>query len=277
MSKALSAVLAGLARAGAWPQRRWARLATLARTAERLVPSVTVETAAGPIAFHCPSKTALYWPRAGLADEPATVDWLDRMAPGAVLWDVGANVGVFALYAARRGLDVYAFEPNPYSFDSLVRNVALNGIEDRVHALCLALGASRGLDSLYLTNVEAGSVCNALGLPEGGRAGWATGGARVAALALTIDDLVSDFALPPPTHLKIDVDSIEDRILAGARGTLGRGGVESVLVELSHQNAEETAQSERILALMAEVGYRPTVERGAEPIFNQIFRPVMAA
>lgn len=183
---------------------------------------------------------------------------------------------MFALYAARRGLRVLAFEPNPYSFDALVRNVALNGLEDRVHALCLALGAARGLDSLYLTNVEAGSVCNALGIPEGARAGWATGGAKVAALALSIDDLVRDFALPPPTHLKIDVDSIEDRILEGARATL-MAGVESVLVELSHQNAEESAQAERIVALMAELGFRPTVERGREPIFNQVFRPVMAA
>src|SRR5262245_27229219 len=41
--------------------------------------------------------------------EPETLEWIDGMERGAVLWDVGANVGLYSCYAARaRGLRVFA-------------------------------------------------------------------------------------------------------------------------------------------------------------------------
>jgi hypothetical protein len=35
-----------------------------------------------------------------LTKEPETIAWLDGLGPDDVLWDVGANVGMFSLYAA---------------------------------------------------------------------------------------------------------------------------------------------------------------------------------
>src|SRR5690242_13573920 len=44
--------------------------------------------------------------------EPDSIKWMDAMRPGSVFWDIGANVGFLALYAAARGdLEVWAFEP----------------------------------------------------------------------------------------------------------------------------------------------------------------------
>jgi len=58
---------------------------------------------------------------------------LARLRPGSVFVDVGANVGTFALPAARRagsrGL-VLAVEPSPIIRSYLARNVALNGLEN---------------------------------------------------------------------------------------------------------------------------------------------------
>jgi FkbM family methyltransferase len=49
--------------------------------------------------------------------------------------DVGANIGVFSLWAERLGADVTAYEPEPRTFASLVKNVAGRRISPRQAAL----------------------------------------------------------------------------------------------------------------------------------------------
>jgi FkbM family methyltransferase len=58
---------------------------------------------------------------------------------GDVVVDVGANHGFFTCYAAQRGARVYAFEPNPKTFEFLKENIARNGFADRVNAQCTAI------------------------------------------------------------------------------------------------------------------------------------------
>ena len=63
---------------------------------------------------------------------------------GDCVLDVGANIGLFALEAARRGADVYAFEPLPATFAALDANAREWG-DGRIRAHNLALGARAGV------------------------------------------------------------------------------------------------------------------------------------
>ena len=46
------------------------------------------------------------------AKEPETLEWIDRLPEGCVLWDIGANVGFYTVYSTlRRKCRVVAFEP----------------------------------------------------------------------------------------------------------------------------------------------------------------------
>ncbi len=58
--------------------------------------------------------------------------------------DVGANIGLFSLEAARRGADVHAFEPMPATFAALQAN-AREFDDSKIHAHNLALGAETGV------------------------------------------------------------------------------------------------------------------------------------
>jgi FkbM family methyltransferase len=64
---------------------------------------------------------------------------------GRYVFDVGANIGLFALFAKLRnpGLTVHAFEPIKATYEVLVRNIALHGLAD-VHAHNYALGVRDG-------------------------------------------------------------------------------------------------------------------------------------
>lgn len=71
----------------------------------------------------------------GIWEASETAVFLDSVAPGDVVVDIGANVGYYTLLASRRvGPEgrVYAFEPDPVSFGFLERNVRLNGFENVV-------------------------------------------------------------------------------------------------------------------------------------------------
>ena len=55
------------------------------------------------------------------------------ISPGDIVLDVGANIGVFALCAAKQGAQVYAYEPIPGSFELLQQNIHLHGLDNIVH------------------------------------------------------------------------------------------------------------------------------------------------
>jgi FkbM family methyltransferase len=52
---------------------------------------------------------------------------------GDIVLDVGANIGVFALSAAKQGARVYAYEPIPDTFGLLKQNIQLHGLDKTVH------------------------------------------------------------------------------------------------------------------------------------------------
>lgn len=69
-----------------------------------------------------------------------------RVPAGVVVLDIGANIGMFALYAAQRDAAVvHAYEPSAESFEYLERNIALNGLQRRVipHRLAVADAGDR--------------------------------------------------------------------------------------------------------------------------------------
>jgi FkbM family methyltransferase len=72
--------------------------------------------------------------------------------PGWHVVDVGANIGVFSLWAERLGADVTAFEPEPRTFASLVTNVAGRRVSPQQAAL---VGEAARTVRLYLSELDS--------------------------------------------------------------------------------------------------------------------------
>jgi FkbM family methyltransferase len=167
-----------------------------------------------------------------LSKEPETIKWIDSFEPGDVLWDIGANIGVYTLYATLRpGVQIVAFEPAAGAYIALTRNIGLNDAHDRVAAYCLGISDTTGATRIYLEKPGASSAGHALHEPVNGPRGAFQPIDEQAVMSASIDDIASSFGLPFPNHIKVDVDGLEARVVRGGIETLMDARLKSILVE----------------------------------------------
>jgi FkbM family methyltransferase len=201
---------------------------------EKLLPSCQVQHQGRTISYITPN-TFLKWRVDSLmTKEPSTIEWISQFSPGEVLVDVGANVGMYTVWAAAtRGVRVFAFEPEAQNYALLNRNLVLNGLGESVKAYCLALSDAAGFSELHLASLEAGASCHQLGEKVDFNHRPAQPKYSQGCVAARLDDLVRDGVVTPPQHIKIDVDGFEPKVIAGAQEVLRAPGTRSLLIEIN--------------------------------------------
>lgn len=175
--------------------------------------------------------------------EPETLDWLrDNLREGDVFYDVGANIGLYSLYAAklRPACRVFAFEPESHNFGSLCGNLLLNRVEN-VTPCFFPLSNHEELAPFYVYDLQPGGALHSLGRPSSLRDGPPL--LKTGTIAVTIDALVSRYGLPAPNLLKLDVDGNEEQILDGAAAVLASRSLRSIVVEATWPHERASARS----------------------------------
>lgn len=185
------------------------------------------------LVFSTPNQQTAWRVRTLFSKEPDTIEWLKTLGPGDVLVDVGANVGMYSILAAARGTRVFAFEPESQNYATLNRNILLNGFTDLVCAYCTAISDTDGFSHLYLSEFLPGGSCHNFGEPVDFNYRPMNASFRQGAYSTTLDQLVEQGVIPTPTALKIDVDGIEPKVIAGAKRLLGDARLKSMLVEIN--------------------------------------------
>ena len=250
-----------------------------ARVAGWLSDGIKLQTKLGEIVFYCPGEYTTIRAETFFVKEPETLEWIESLPEGDVLWDVGANVGCYSLYAGRRGLRVCAFEPSFGNYFVLNKNIELNRLDETVTAFCLALSDSRSVGTLHMPNTLMGAALNQFS--SGGDAPVDKHGEqsvfKQGMVSYSVDELVAERPELFPNHIKIDVDGIEESILAGAKKTLADPRLKSVAIEVEE---DEEAYVQRIVGAMEEAGLRLHWRRHAEMyetsrwshIYNYVFK-----
>ena len=190
-----------------------------------------------------------------LTKQPATIAWIDSFSPNSVFWDVGANIGVYSLYAAlRHGTRIVAFEPAAINYFLLAANVEANCLDSQVDCLLVGLGNERAVARL-----EVSQFMPARSFSFRGKKGQPYP-SRQAALMVSMDQLIEDYGLECPNYIKIDVPGLKEDIVAGGERMLQRSDVREVHIEC----AAEGRGAQHIVAMLARAGlYRlqPEPER----------------
>ena len=135
----------------------------------------------------------------------------NAITEGAVVYDIGANVGYYSLMAAVvAGVSghVYAFEPLPRNVDYLRKHVALNKLEDRITVFDVAVSDQTGEAAFDL-----GASTSMGHLAESG---------EIKVKMARLDDLLIEGQVKPPDYMKVDVEGAEFDVLNGARELLAK-------------------------------------------------------
>ena len=193
-----------------------------------------IEHEGSRVRFFTPGQTTRWRVESLRSKEPETLEWIASFGADDVLFDVGANVGTYAVWAARtRGTRVYAFEPESQNFAILNTNIVLNELEQRVSAYCLAIADRLSFDHLFLSHFDPGGSLHRFGESLNYEHQPMAPAHRQGSIAISIDELVEQHGFPVPQHIKIDVDGIEPIIVAGARRTLAHETLRSALIEVN--------------------------------------------
>ncbi len=201
---------------------------------EKMHPSSVIEHGGRRILFNTPNRQTAWRAETLFTKEPDTIAWIGDFAESEVLLDIGANVGMYSVFAAAtRGVTVYAFEPESQNYSLLNRNIHDNGLADRVFAFCVALSDTTSFHRLYLSQFIPGGSCHNFGEPVDYRGQALKSPFVQGAFSTTVDELIAQGAMPVPTHVKIDVDGIEPKVMAGAKATLRDKRVRSLLIEIN--------------------------------------------
>ena len=172
------------------------------------------------------------------------------LRPGDAFWDVGANLGYYALLgsacvgAAGR---VVAFEPFPPAWERLRRNAGLNGFE-QIRLVNAAASNLVGTAPLFFASDVPDGVAS-LAAPEGHVS-------QVTCRTVTLDRFAEEDGERLPTLMKVDVEGAEKAVLEGAAGILSGSHPPMLLLEMEDEQFGRHGTSKReIQEMLSRLGY----------------------
>ncbi len=228
---------------------RWPSQLSVTMLEQSLALSSSVTVRGKTLKYQTIGRLPLYRVETLFSKEPETVKWLETLGSGDVLFDVGANVGMYSLYAAACGAKVRSFEPLFTNYFILNSNINLNGLSHQVQAYCIAISDERRVDSMRLSSLGLGAAYSTFGENTTNEAqGSFEPVFEQGAFSWTLDDFVYSQGMECPTHIKVDVDGLEGKVIAGAKRVLQDPRLKSVLIELNHDLPSDQEATALVLA-----------------------------
>lgn len=209
--------------------------------------------------------------------EPETLEWIDGIPESAIVWDIGANVGLYSVYAAmRRNCRVFSFEPSVFNLELLARNIFLNALTSRITIVPLPLAEKLELSTLNMTNMEWGGALSTFGQSYGHDGQTMSKVFEVPTIGLSMVDAVERLRIPPPDYIKMDMDGIEHLILKGGKPVLLKA--KGILIEINDKFATQSDEANRyleeagfVLKEKRHADYFDSQDDDSRHIYNQIW------
>ena len=165
--------------------------------------------------------------------EPDTLNWIDSFDSESSFIDIGANVGIYSLYASYKLKNIYAFEPDALNFSLLNLNIFDNKKDKIIKAYPISIHSYDAYNSLNIKKYIWGGALSSFEnkfdqfqnefIPE----------IEQGSYSMSLDQIVKNLKIKNKSiHCKIDVDGNENEILKGATKTLKEKIFQSILIEL---------------------------------------------
>ncbi|MDA8778752.1 FkbM family methyltransferase [Candidatus Pelagibacter bacterium] len=215
------------------------------------------------IIFFCPSPQTFGRVQSLHIKEPETLNWIDSFQPNnsenMVFWDIGANIGLYSIYAAVKFKDIkiISFEPSTSNTRTLSRNISINNLENKISIFPLALSDKENIISYFNeTRFSEGSSISNFNSDIDYRGEIVKENQiknKYNLFGTSIDNLILNEILTVPNYIKIDVDGIEHLILKGAENLLKNKNLKELSIEM---NPTYVKQYEFINNIMEENNFK---------------------
>ncbi len=186
-------------------------------------------------------------------EERMLSSWCDQAKNASVVFDIGANAGIYSLAAAASNPAalIHAFEPTPDIAEHLEGTLARNKLTDRVSLHRCAVAKMTGTAHL---NYFSGDGDN-----EG--MNFVTTEARnsqsLAVETGCLDEFCARQGILMVDLAKIDVQGNEPEVLGGAEGLIRRGALRTIFFELNWDHDElEKCSAVKAVGILSDAGYR---------------------
>tara|TARA_B100001121_G_C18599376_1_gene578728 strand:+ start:77 stop:736 length:660 start_codon:yes stop_codon:yes gene_type:complete len=209
--------------------------------------------------------------RTFFSKEPETIEWIDNFEKNRVFYDIGANVGLYSIYASIcKNSKVFSFEPSFFNLELLARNIFSNNMNKKIVIVPLPLNDKISISNFELTSTDWGGALstfekgfNDSGEPIDTKFSYKT-------LGISLDQLVEKFNLPNPSYIKIDVDGLEHFIISGGRSIISKAS--EILLEVNDKFID---QNKKVNYFLNEAGFKLDKKVYAHPktrgVANQIW------
>ena len=196
--------------------------------------------------FSTPNRLCDYRVKSLLTKEPETINWIDSFSNDSIFWDIGANVGMYSVYAAKsKECKTYCFEPSVFNLEILARNIFLNKLNSKIIIMPFAVSNKMSEADLNMTSMEMGGALSSYDKTYGEDGEEMKVIFNYPIFGISIDEININLDIETPDYIKIDVDGIELLILSGGKKVLKK--VKGVLIELSEKWFERKVECEKIL------------------------------
>ena len=163
--------------------------------------------------------------------DPEVCEWIDKFSKNSVLVDIGANIGLYSLYAAKKGHDVIAVEPESQNFACLNLNISDNNFSNKISAFPIAINNEFKISYLNMMQMKFGGSGSTFERKINDHGTQFDSVYRQGSISLTLDYLLEKTSIIP-NYIKIDVDGNELRVIKGMERILREGSLKSICIEL---------------------------------------------
>ena len=170
-------------------------------------------------------------------NEQEILNYIDKIPKKEVFYDLGSCVGYFTIYAIIRNLNVFSFEVDPTNYKGLCKNIDYNGFTDKIN--CYNIGIADGKlrkIPLFIGQDKVGGHHKTLDINNFSGADNIRNKKykKINVDVISLDRFIENEKIPPPNHIKVDIDGSEYDFLKGATKTLKN--LKSMIIEIEESN-----------------------------------------
>ena len=196
--------------------------------------------------FYIPNEMNRFRVNTFFTKEPETLVWINGFKENATFFDIGANIGLYSCYAAKKlKCNTFAFEPSFFNLELLSKNIFVNNLSSLIKIVPISLSSEKKISEFNMSNTEWGGALSTFGEKITFDGSDLKSVFKYTTISISLDECINFFNFPQPDHIKIDVDGIEYAILSGASKILQNA--KSVLIEINENVKDNKERCEKPL------------------------------